>query len=169
MTDYFFVIIFYCPYYYPLLHIDDYICYDSCPTNTVFIPGSSCAPCYYQCATCSSPKIYENGTNCLTCPAGRVLSSGSCLCSSNSAFDDGYSSTCRSCSSTFTGTLTCSFYLDPTKTTSDYKTFFAGNWSITLIPYFTALTCTANYYVSNNLCKTCQQIFNYCLTCTNGS
>jgi hypothetical protein len=119
--------------------------------------------------TCSIPAVYEQGPNCITCSANRVLSSGKCICTNNSNFDDGYSSACRSCNSTFVGTLTCSFNVILNKTSTEYQTLFAGNWSVTLIPYFTSITCDVNYYLSNNLCKTCQQIFSYCLSCTNAS
>lgn len=155
------------------IHVISHVCYDVCPTGTVNILYK-CYPCSYDCTTCTSLTFdIAQGvrSTCLTCNSVnyRTMLSNKCVCVNSTYFDDGYSAACRTCPSVNSATITCQFTLQSNRSSSFYASLFAGDWSVTVIPLFTSLSCTPGYVIHNNLCKTCAQAMPYCTACTNGS
>jgi proprotein convertase subtilisin/kexin type 5 len=155
------------------LNTVDRTCYASCPVGTqLSVTIGKCFPCGYTCATCvlfSWDPLYGSNSTCVSCNASRfrTLINSSCMCN-NGYFDDGYSSTCRQCSSVNNLTSTCTFTLDSTKPTVYYQQIFAqSNWTIAVLPLYKSLTCLSGYIVFNNLCTSCSQAIPYCISCTN--
>lgn len=149
-------------------------CYEVCPVGTTqWVPNGKCFGCAYTCLTCVSVSfdaLYGVTSNCTSCKASdfRTLVGTKCVCDSL-YFDDGYSATCRTCSSINNLTSTCSFTLDPTKPSISYQQLFAGNWTTNVLPLFKSLTCKSGYILLNNLCATCSQAMPYCETCSSAT
>jgi hypothetical protein len=64
------------------LLLEERSCYDVCPRG--YLNNTSllyCYNCYIDCATCNG-SLPEN---CTTCPVGKLLTSGRCLCPSGMA------------------------------------------------------------------------------------
>lgn len=160
----------------------------SCPTGTSLIPY--CAACTavnsnIVCSLCIN-GYYLASTTCISCSsvitycqycalnvAGQPICS---VCQSNYGL---LNSTCQACSS-ITGCLTCqitNYNLQCIKCNTNLVLYSAQmacipcqipnclNCSISNLGVFSCFSCQPEYYLSNNICNSCNQGIPYCQSC----
>ena len=109
-----------------------------------------CTLCTYSCLTCSGSLT----TNCVLCPATRVLTGTSCVCLAG-YYDDGIDATCQACDATC---LTCNSGMADACTSCSATQYRFLSPS----PVGSCL-CNSAYYDSGSpLCQLCSPV---CLTC----
>ncbi|EAR89540.2 EGF-like domain protein (macronuclear) [Tetrahymena thermophila SB210] len=142
-------------------------CYDPCPTGYYADTNQVCQPCNPSCLKCLTNK-----DNCTDCPSTFQLSSGSCICPSNTVYDSG-SKTCKSCQlNQVIDTINkICVNCDPScRTCKDKDNLQACTSCNTGFVLYNS-TCIdkcpdKTYKDSNNVCKPCDPI---CATCFNTS